>query len=97
VVVPALVLALRFDMPDAVGTSLLVIAINSVIALASRWQGGSIEWGTAIPFAIAGIAGVAVGARLAATRDSSSLQRGFIALLVVVALYTGIRSGAALL
>jgi uncharacterized membrane protein YfcA len=97
VVVPALVLALRFDMPDAVGTSLLVIAINSVVALASRWQGGSIEWGTAVPFAVAGVAGVAVGVRLASTRDSSSLQKGFIALLVVVAVYTGVRSGVSLL
>ena len=34
VVVPALVLALGFDMPEAVGTSLLVITINSVVALA---------------------------------------------------------------
>ncbi|MBI5090028.1 MAG: sulfite exporter TauE/SafE family protein [Actinobacteria bacterium] len=96
VVVPALVLALRFDMPDAVGTSLLVIAINSIVALGSRWQGGTIEWGTVVPFAVASIVGVAVGSRLAGSRDSSTLQRGFIALLVVVALYTGIRSGFAL-
>ncbi|MGE3590051.1 MAG: sulfite exporter TauE/SafE family protein, partial [Ilumatobacteraceae bacterium] len=65
VVVPALVLALRFDMPDAIGTSLLVIAINSVVALVSRWHGGSIEWGTVVPFAVASILGVAVGTRLA--------------------------------
>jgi uncharacterized membrane protein YfcA len=32
VVVPALVLALDFEMPEAVGTSLLVIAINSLVA-----------------------------------------------------------------
>ena len=36
VVVPALVLALGFDMAEAVGTSLLVIAINSAVALATR-------------------------------------------------------------
>ena len=36
VIVPALVLALGFDMPAAVGTSLLVIAINSAAALAAR-------------------------------------------------------------
>ena len=34
VIVPALVLALGFEMPVAVGTSLLVIAINSAAALA---------------------------------------------------------------
>jgi len=33
VIVPALVLALGFDMPAAAGTSLLVIAVNSAAAL----------------------------------------------------------------
>ncbi len=36
VIVPALVLALSFDMPVTVGTSLLVIAINSAAALAGN-------------------------------------------------------------
>lgn len=44
VIVPALVLALRFSMPEAVGTSLLVITINSAVALTTRLQSGSIEW-----------------------------------------------------
>ena len=39
VIVPVLVLALGFDMPVAVGTSLLVIAINSAMALAVRLGG----------------------------------------------------------
>ncbi len=44
VIVPALVLALGFTMPEAVGTSLLVISINSAVALTTRLQAGSIEW-----------------------------------------------------
>jgi hypothetical protein len=44
-VVPALVLALGFSMPVAVGTSLLVIAINSATALACRaGHGITIDW-----------------------------------------------------
>lgn len=96
VIVPALILALGFTMPEAVGTSLLVITINSAVALTPRLQAGSIEWGTIIPFAIASLLGVIVGSRLANTRDSCSLQRWFIALLVVVAGYTAVRSGLAL-
>jgi uncharacterized protein len=45
VIVPALVLALDFTMPEAVGTSLLVININSIVALTTRLQPGAIEWG----------------------------------------------------
>ena len=96
VIVPALVLALGFSMPEAIGTSLLVIAINSGVALTTRLQTGSIEWSTVIPFTIASLLGVMVGSRLASTRDSSSLQRWFVALLVVVAVYTAVRSGIAL-
>lgn len=96
VIVPALVLALGFTMPEAVGTSLLVITINSAVALTTRLQPGAIEWGTVIPFTIASLAGVIVGSRLSHTRDSSSLQRWFVVLLVVVAVYTAVRSGLAL-
>jgi len=96
VIVPALVLALGFTMPEAIGTSLLVITINSMVALTTRLQAGSIEWGTVIPFTVASLIGVVVGSRLAGTRDSSSLQRWFVGLLVVVAVYTAVRSGLAL-
>ena len=96
VIVPALVLALGFTMSDAVGTSLLVIAINSAVALTTRWHSGSIEWATVIPFAVTSLLGVIVGSRLAGVRDSRTLQRWFVGLLVIVALYTAARSGLAL-
>ena len=97
VIVPALVLALGFSMPDAVGTSLIVIAVNSTVALATRLPSGSIEWGTVIPFTIASLIGVFVGSRLASTRDPSFLQKWFVVLLVVVAVYTATSSLLALI
>ena len=96
VIVPALMLALDFTMPEAVGTSLLVLTINAVVTLTTRLQTGSIEWGTVIPFTIASLLGVIVGSRLASTHDSSSLQQWFVGLLVIVAIYTATRSGLAL-
>jgi uncharacterized membrane protein YfcA len=67
-----------------------------VVALSTRLQSGSIEWGTVIPFTVASLLGVIIGSRLAGTRDSSSLQRWFVALLVIVAGYTAVHSGLAL-
>ncbi len=96
VIVPALVLALGFSMPEAVGTSLLVIAVNSGVALTTRLDGGTIDWGTVIPFTVASLVGVVVGSRLASTRDSRSLQKWFVGLLVIVAVYTAVRSGLAI-
>lgn len=96
VIVPALVLALGFAMPQAVGTSLLVIIINSMMALAARWGGGGIEWDVIAPFAIASLAGVLVGSRIAGRSDSTTLQRWFVGLMVAVAVYTAVRSAIAL-
>ena len=96
VIVPALVLALGFTMPEAVGTSLLVIAINSTVALSTRLEAGAIEWHVVIPFTVASLIGVVVGGRLASTRDPTSLQRWFVGLLVAVAAYTAVRSAIAL-
>lgn len=96
VIVPALVLALGFRMPEAIGTSLLVITVNAAVALSTRLEAGSIEWRTVVPFTLASLLGVIVGSRLASTRDSTSLERWFVVLLVFVAAYTAIRSGLAL-
>ncbi|MCZ7527499.1 MAG: sulfite exporter TauE/SafE family protein [Acidimicrobiia bacterium] len=96
VIVPALVLALGFSMPEAVGTSLLVIAINSAVALAARLDAGTLDWGVALPFTAAGLLGVTFGSHLAGRIDAAVLVRWFAALLVAVACYTGLRSALAL-
>ena len=89
VIVPALTLLLKLSMPEAIGTSLLVIAINSATALAARLGTDSIEWSVAVPFTIAAVGGVIVGGRVADRLDAHRSLRWFAALLVAVALYTG--------
>ena len=96
IIVPALVLTLGFTMPEATATSLLVIAINSAVALTARLDGAAIEWGTIIPFTAASVLGVIVGTKLVKPHNPATLQRWFIALLVIVALYTATRSAVAL-
>jgi uncharacterized membrane protein YfcA len=96
VIVPALVLALRFPMPDAVGTSLLVIALNAAFALGQRLPTTPVEWGVALPFLVAGLLGVVAGRRLADRLPAVALTRWFVGLLVVVAAYTALRSALAL-
>ena len=78
VVVPALVLALGFDMAEAVGTSLLVIAINSAVALATRIGTTGIDWAVAAPFTIAGLLGVSVGKSIADRLPTVTLVRWFV-------------------
>ena len=93
VIVPALVLALGFDMPVAVGTSLLVISVNSVSALAARLGTHvHLDWRLLATFTAAAIAGSFVGNRVASRVDAVKLTVAFTGLLVLVAGYTAARS-----
>lgn len=96
-VVPALVIALGFSMRAATGTSLLVIALNSATALASRLGAGiALDWPVLIVLTVAAVTGSLVGARVAARVPQALLARVFTALLVAVALYAGVGSLLAL-
>lgn len=96
VIVPALALFLKFPMPEAIGTSLLVIAINSAVALTTRMATTTIDWNITAPFAVAAVAGVLTGGRMAGRLNPERSLRWFAALLVAVAAYTGIQAGFAL-
>jgi uncharacterized membrane protein YfcA len=93
VIVPALVMVLGYDMPIAVGTSLLIIAINSVAALLARTGNETFHWPVIIPFTAAAIVGSLAGKGVANNRSSTTLTRAFVWLLFAVAIYVAIRSG----
>ncbi len=96
VIVPALTLALGFTMPQAVGTSLLVITVNALVALAARGGPGAVEWSVALPFVVAAFGGVAAGVRAADRLPARTLLRWFAGLLVAVAVFTGAQAIAGL-
>lgn len=83
-VVPALVIALRMPMTFAVGTSLMIIAINSVSSLVARVGDVHFDWRILIPFTCAAIIASAGGKLIADRLSASVLSRSFAVLLVVV-------------
>lgn len=96
VIVPALTLILHLPMPQAVGTSLLVIVINAVVSFSQRVAETSIDWGVTIPFVVAASAGVLTGSAIADRLPAEKSLRWFAALLVAVAIYVGTRAVIAL-
>lgn len=97
VVVPMLVLFLGFPMPAAVGTSLVVIVINSATALLGRLASTpDLDWALVVPFAGAAVVGVLVGARLSGRLPEGLLTRAFAALLLGLGLWVGTSSALAL-
>jgi uncharacterized membrane protein YfcA len=75
--VPALVLLGALPMPAAVGTSLVVIAMQSFAGLAGHLAGTPIDWRLAGLVAAAAVVGGLVGRRLTAKVQPDALQRGF--------------------
>jgi uncharacterized membrane protein YfcA len=92
-VVPALVLALGLSMPMAVGTSLLVISMNSFTALLFRaGQAVTVDWWVIGGFTLSAVIGSLLGSRVVSRVSPARLNVAFTELLVVVALYTAARS-----
>lgn len=87
-VVPALVLALGLPITTAVGTSLIVIVINSASALAGRLRNGvELDWWVLLGFAAFSVTGSLLGQRLTTKVSSRNLTRAFIVMLVTIADY----------
>jgi uncharacterized membrane protein YfcA len=83
-VVPALVLLARVPMRQAVGTSLLVIAMNSAAGFAGYLGTVAIDWPFLAAFTAAAVAGALVGTALVRAVPAAALKRGFAAFLLVV-------------
>ncbi|MFC9811206.1 sulfite exporter TauE/SafE family protein [Streptomyces virginiae] len=84
--VPALVGVLGLRMRVAVGTSLLVITVNSLAALTVRTGGAApLDWAVVAPFTGAAVLAAWDGKRLAASVEGPTLQRIFAGVLLSVA------------
>jgi uncharacterized membrane protein YfcA len=77
----------------AVGSSLVPVFTNAAVASAQALAKG-LDWLPAVPLALAGLAGVPLGARLAHSLKEQGLRRVFAVGLVLAALYIGLTSGA---
>ncbi|GGN56170.1 UPF0721 transmembrane protein [Streptomyces kronopolitis] len=85
VVVPALTLVLGLEMPVAIGTSLLVILINSLTALGTRAGTGTLDWPLLAGFAACAAVGSNLGNRLTSRLRPQALTTAFAGLVTVLA------------
>jgi uncharacterized membrane protein YfcA len=85
-IVPAMVLSLGVPVAWAVGTSLVVIAVNSGAALAAHLAAGSIALGTAVVFTGGSLTGAVVGERLARSASAWRLSAWFSYLVIAIGL-----------
>lgn len=82
-IVPTLVMVLGFPMHMSVGTSLLIIAINSTAGIAAQLQNADINWQLALLFIVGGLVGAMLGGRLAGRIYEVEPSRGFAVLVTL--------------
>lgn len=95
-VVPALVLLSRVPMHRAIGTSLVVIALNAASGVLGYIGQTPIDWTMVAWFTLLSSAGILVGARWSARVSAALLRRGFALLLIALALFLFWQNRAAL-
>ena len=86
-IVPALVMLVGLPVQMAVGTSLVVIAMNSAAGFIGHAGGGSFDLVMVIVFVAAGLVGTFAGAKLSGRMSSSKLQKAFAIFVVVLAFF----------
>ncbi len=86
-IVPALVMLVGLPMSMAVGTSLLVIALNSLAGLLGHLTGALLDVSLIVTFVAAGLAGTFVGARLAQRLPPDRLRVAFAVFVMVLAVF----------
>jgi uncharacterized protein len=86
-VVPALVMLLGLPVQVAVGTSLVVIAMNSAAGFLGHVGSGSLDWTVTLIFVAAGLMGTFSGMRLSSRLSSSKLQKAFAIFVIALAFF----------
>ena len=92
-IVPALTLLTGLPIRTAIGTSLLVIAMNSASGLLGHLQQGALPAGPTAAFTAAAAVGALAGIQLGAGLDAERLRRAFAVFVIAVGLLLLARNG----
>lgn len=86
-IVPALVMLVGLPMRQAVGTSLIVIAMNSLAGFLGHLNGATIDMVVVAIFVIAGLFGSLSGAKLAKVIKPDHLRKSFAVFVMLLAVF----------
>lgn len=86
-IVPALVMLLGLPIQKAIGTSLVVIAMNSLAGFMGHWGDAALDVTSLVVFVAAGLAGTFAGSRLAKRIPAEQLRRVFAVFVIGLAIF----------
>ncbi|WP_294234136.1 sulfite exporter TauE/SafE family protein [uncultured Chryseobacterium sp.] len=90
-IIPALVNLLKTPMKVAVGTSLVIISLNSLIGFFSTMHQASIDWKLLTTVSSIAVAGIVIGAELSKKIDGKKLKPVFGWFILVMGMYIMIK------
>lgn len=86
-IIPALVLFSKLDMRMAVGTSLLIIAANSLFGFVGDIFNYNIDWSFLLIFSSLSVAGILIGSALSHRIHGDKLKTGFGWFVLIMGIY----------
>lgn len=96
-IIPVLVIALGLPMQTAIGTSLLIVAVNSAAGFAAHAGDAPLDVPVTVAFTAAAVVAALAAGRLATRVDTARLRRWFAHLVFVVAAGVLVQIAAGLL
>lgn len=86
-IIPALVFLAGLPMKKAVGTSLFIIAIQSLAGFAGDASGQAINWGFLLPFTGVAVSGIFIGILASRKIEGGKLKKGFGYFVLLMGVY----------
>lgn len=86
-IVPALVIFVGLPMYQAVGTSLVIIAANSLAGFLGHMEAGFFDSSLTLIFVLTGLVGTFAGSRLAQRLPAQRLKKVFAVFVLILAIY----------
>ncbi len=86
-IIPVLIFSFHLTMKDAIGTSLLIIAMNSLFGFAGDLFHQQFDWALLLPLTAIAVAGTFIGRRLGQDLPGEKLKKWFGWFVMVMGIY----------
>jgi uncharacterized protein len=86
-IIPALVLLIKLPIKEAIGTSLVIVSLNSIIGFVSDFEKTDIHWYFLSSFLIFSVIGIFIGTKLSRKIDAEKMKPYFGYFMLLMGLF----------
>jgi len=86
-IIPALIFLFRLSVKQAIGTSLLIIAINNLLGFTGDIFHTTVNWTLLLSVTAVAVAGIFIGSKLGEKMHGEKLKKGFGWFVLIMGIY----------